>query len=189
MTKPKKEQLTFLGIKEEEGFVEGKSVIIRRRRRRLMLWNGFDNDDRKCNHHGSYDKWPNTPFQNLAAAYYATQVHVLGILHIRRSQKPASLCIIQLLVLLMMINIKIRLLKMIQRSSVPVFARSVVPVMIIIFCIISSVVAQLKWASPVISCVHIFFLAKRPDDILRASENGLGIRSFNHACMVMIQGK
>ena len=98
------ERLTLLGIEEEEGFVESKSVIVWRRRMGLVLGQGFDNDDGQCNHKERNNKRPDGILQGLVAAHDAPQVHIfLFAVALMRTQQPALLGLIQMTMLMQML--------------------------------------------------------------------------------------
>lgn len=71
---------TFLSIEEEECFVEGKGVIIRWCRWRMVLGQGLDDDDGETNDNESQENGTKKPLQCLVADHYAPKVHILGLL-------------------------------------------------------------------------------------------------------------
>lgn len=92
--------LTFLGIEEEEGLVEGDGVVVGRRRPGLVGRNGLGDDDRQGDEEEGGGDAPQRPLEGLAAADYAAEVNVLALLLlvVLRPEEPALLGLVELVV-------------------------------------------------------------------------------------------
>ena len=87
--------LTFLGVEEEEGLVEGDGVVILRRRRRVVTWHGLDDEGHESSNEESGEKASQDVAEELAAADHASKVHILLLLLLGRAQEPALLSLLQ----------------------------------------------------------------------------------------------
>ena len=86
---------TTLGVEEHKGLVEGEGVVIRRSVRVVMTRHGLDDEGNETGEEASHQNRSDRPDEDLTADNDATQIHILFLLLLSRSQQPALLCLVQ----------------------------------------------------------------------------------------------